>query len=126
MGCRYLRELYFNPQVNILFVFAFVWKGYIQVVMTAWHDNRMVVTFTAMRVKIINKSNFQCQPAEEQIMPRVIACLLRHLPLLQVQHEVIPQGDINYHTYYLRPITYSHVNQCEDMLELSRVKLSNH
>ena len=53
--------------------------------MTAWHDNRMVVTFTAIRVKIINKSNFQCQPAEEQIMPRVIACLLRHLPLLQVQ-----------------------------------------
>ena len=85
VGCRYLRELYFNPQVNILFVFAFVWKGYIQVVMTAWHDNRMVVTFTAIRVKIINKSNFQCQPAEEQIMPRVIACLLRHLPLLQVQ-----------------------------------------
>jgi len=39
VGCRYLRELYFNPQ---------------------------------------------CQPAEEQIMPRVIACLLRHLPLLQV------------------------------------------
>ena len=64
--------------------------------MTAWHDNRMVVTFTAMRVKIINKSNFQCQPAEEQIMPRVIACLLRHLPLLQV-HLVDPPTLLSSH-----------------------------
>ena len=84
MGCRYLRELYFNPQVNILFHAFDIWGGYVQFAMT-WHDNDMIVTFTAMGVKIINKSNFQCQPAEEQIMPRVIACLLRHLPLLQVQ-----------------------------------------
>ena len=40
VGCKYLRELYFNPQN---------------------------------------------QPIEQQIMPTVISCLLRHLPMLQVQ-----------------------------------------
>ena len=84
VGCRYLRELYFNPQVNILLYASCILGEYVQFAMTS-HDNEMVVTFTAMGMKIINKSNFQCQPAEEQIMPRVIACLLRHLPLLQVQ-----------------------------------------
>ena len=38
----------------------------------------------------------QCQPAEEQIMPRVIACLLRHLPLLQV-HLVDPPTLLSSH-----------------------------
>ena len=42
LGCKYLRELYFNPQK---------------------------------------------QPIEHQIMPQVIACLLRHLPMLQVNQS---------------------------------------
>ena len=66
------------------FVSNFV-GGPVQFSMTC-PDNDMIVTFTAMRmISWASAMILQCQPAEEQIMPRVIACLLRHLPLLQVQ-----------------------------------------
>jgi len=61
LGCKYLRELYFNPQK---------------------------------------------QPIEHQIMPQVIACLLRHLPMLQVVDLTnLHPGIDQYYRGHVRPDT---------------------
>lgn len=84
-GCRYLRELFFNPQ---------------------------------------------CQPAEEQIMPRVIACLLRHLPLLQVvdlanlhpgiehYYKGASQGERSHHRASVKPLNLVHYTGSDRLAEV--------
>lgn len=83
VGCRYLRELYFNPQ---------------------------------------------CQSSEEQVMPRVIACLLRHLPLLQVvdlanlhpgiEHYYRGAGERAHHRAAIKPLNLVHYTGSDRLAEV--------
>jgi len=88
VGCRYLRELYFNPQ---------------------------------------------CHSEEDQIMPRVISCLLRHLPLLQVvdlanlhpgiehYYKGTSQGEKNHHRSSAKPLNLVHYTGSDRLAEVMEI-----
>jgi hypothetical protein len=72
----------------------------------------------------------QCQPAADQIMPRVIACLLRHLPLLQVvdlanlhpgiEHYHRGQAaDRSHHRASVKPLNLVHYTGSDRLAEVS-------
>eukprot|EP00090_Calanus_glacialis_P008751 TRINITY_DN17102_c0_g1_i3.p1 TRINITY_DN17102_c0_g1~~TRINITY_DN17102_c0_g1_i3.p1 ORF type:complete len:573 (-),score=118.32 TRINITY_DN17102_c0_g1_i3:206-1924(-) len=87
IGCKYLRELYFNPQN---------------------------------------------QPPSEQIMPQVISCLLRHLPMLQVVdltnlHPGIDQyyrgntKDFNTRSSRMKPLNLVHYTGSDRLAEVIQI-----
>ena len=93
MGCRYLRELYFNPQVKILLAWFSHHHHHHHHHHQHHHHHHHHHHYHQLHLF------FQCQPPEEQIMPRVIACLLRHLPLLQVDHHHHHHWRHHYHHF---------------------------